>query len=114
VATLALGDVLAHTEREEEALEMYAHAADLDPRNPQPLLRAASLALAEHRDVLAGGYLDRLLERMPRNAAALSLYGDIARIRHETPAARDYYTRALAGEGDFDRAHVEQALRELH
>ena len=113
-ATLALGDVLAHTEREEEAFEMYDHAADLDPRNPTGLIRAAMLALANHRDVLASGFLDRLLEAMPRNAAGLSLYGDIARVRRDATAARDYYTRALAGEGDLDRPHVEQALRELH
>ncbi len=114
MATLALGDVLAHTEREEEAFETYARAADLDPRNPAGLVRAAALALALHRDVLASGYLDRLLESMPNNAAGLSLYGDIARIRHDTAHARDYYTRALAGDGDLDRPHVEQALRELH
>lgn len=114
VATLALGDVLAHTEREEEAFEMYDHAADLDPRNPQGMLRAAALAIANHRDVLASGFLDRLLEAMPNNAAGLALYGDIARVRRDTAAARDYYTRALSGEGDLDRAHVEQALRELH
>lgn len=113
-ASLALGDVLAHTEREEEAFEMYDHAADLDPRGSAALLRAASLAHTMHRDSLGAAFLDRLLEGQPTVAAALALYGDIARARHETPAARDYYTRALAGTGDFDRSHVEQALREIH
>jgi tetratricopeptide (TPR) repeat protein len=113
-ASLALGDVLAHTEREEEAFEMYDHAADLDPRGSAALIRAAQLGHALHRDGLASAFLDRLLERQPTVAAALSLYGDIARVRHELPAARDYYTRALAGTGEFDRSHVEQALRELH
>lgn len=113
-ATLALADVLAHTEREEEAFEAYDHAADLDPRASQPLIRAAILAHSLRRDSLAAAFLDRLLESQPTVAQALALYGDIARARHETPAARDYYQRALAGTGDFDRSHVEQALREIH
>lgn len=115
-ATAALGDVLAHTDREEEAFEMYNHATDLDPRSPTALLSAASLAHTMHRDNLATAFLDRLLglPSQSTNGAALALYGDIAAGRHETPAARDYYTRALAGTGDFDRAHVQQALSQLH
>jgi tetratricopeptide (TPR) repeat protein len=113
-ASLAMGDVLANTEREEEAFEMYDHAADLDPRGSAALLRAAQLGHTLHRDGLASAFLDRLLENQPTLAPALALYGDIARVRHELPAARDYYTRALAGTGEFDRSHVEQALRELH
>ncbi len=113
-ATSALGDVLAHTEREEEALEMYNHAADLDPRDSSALVHAAALAHSMRRDSTASAFLDRLLERQPTVAAALSLYGDIARTRHENDIARGYYQRALAGTGDFDRSHVEQALRELH
>jgi len=113
-ATAALGDVLAHTEREEEALEMYNHAADLDPRDATALVHAAALAHSIHRDSTASAFLDRLLERQPTVAAALALYGDIARTRHEQDIARGYYQRALTGTGDFDRSHVEQALRELH
>lgn len=112
-ATLTLGDVYAHTDREEESFEVYRHAADLDPRNPEGLLRAARLALERGRQVLASGFLDRILDRMPDNAAALSLYGDVMRIRNDRTRARDYYTRALAGTGAFDRAHVETALSEL-
>ena len=99
---------------EEEAFEAYDHAADLDPRASQPLIRAAQLAHSMRRDSLAAAFLDRLLESQPTVAQALSLYGDIARARHELPAARDYYQRALAGTGDLDRSHVEQALREIH
>jgi tetratricopeptide (TPR) repeat protein len=112
-ATLALGDVLAHTDREEESFEVYRHATDLDPRNPEGLFRAARLALERNRDVLASGFLDRILESAPTNAAALSLYGDVMRVRSDRTRARDFYTRALAGTGPVDRAHVETALREL-
>jgi tetratricopeptide (TPR) repeat protein len=112
-SALALGDVLARTDRIEDAIEQYRHAADLDPRNPVGLLRAAQIALRGNRDVLASGFLDRLLSQQPTNAAGLALYGDVMRARRDTARARDYYQRALRGTGELDRAHVEQALREL-
>ncbi len=110
-ATLAMGDVLAHTDREEEALTTYRRASDLDPRNPEGLLRAARLALSQHRDVLASGFLDRLLERMPDNAAGLTLYGDVMVARSDRTHAREYYERALRGSGPVDRPYLEAALR---
>jgi tetratricopeptide (TPR) repeat protein len=110
-ATLAMGDVLAHTDREEEAFTTYRRASDLDPRNPEGLLRAARLALERHRDVLASGFLDRLLERMPDNAAGLTLYGDVMVARSDRPHAREYYERALRGSGPVDRPYLEAALR---
>jgi tetratricopeptide (TPR) repeat protein len=112
-SALALGDVLARTERVEEAFEQYRHASDLDPRNPAGLLRASELAIRGNRDVLASGFLDLLLSRIPNNAAALALYGDVMRIRRDSTRARDYYDRALQGTGPVDRARVEQALRDL-
>lgn len=112
-SALALGDVLAQTDRAEEAFEQYRHAADLDPRNPAGLLRAAELAVRLNRDVLASGFLDRVLQAQPNLAAALALYGDVMRARRDTAQARQYYQRALQGTGDLDRARVEQALREL-
>lgn len=110
-STLALGDVLANTDREEEAFEVYRHATDLDARNPEGLLRAARLALARNRDVLASGFLDRILERTPDNAAALALYGDVMRARSDRTRALDYYDRALRGTGPLDRAAVEASRR---
>ncbi len=109
----ALGEVLARTERVEEALEQFRHAADLDPSRPEPLLRAAELALAQQRDVLASGFLDRLLTVHPDLAAGLALYGDVMRARRDTARARDYYQRALGGRGALERARVEEALRAL-
>lgn len=113
-STLALGDVLAHTDREEEAFETYRHASDLSG-SPEGLLRAARTALEHERDVLASGFLDRALDRTPDLAAALALYGDVMVARRNVTSARDYYTRALAGSGELaDRARVEAALRSLH
>ncbi len=110
---LALADVLARTERVEDAFEQYRHAADLDPASPTALLSAARLAVEKQREVLAAGFLDRLLEAHQDLAPALALYGDIMLGRHDNNAARTYYQRALRGRGDFDRPRVEAALRRL-
>lgn len=112
-AVTALADVLARTARAEEAYEQYRHAADLDPRNPEPLIHAAELALSQQRPVLAAGFLQRVLATQPSSAAALALMGDVARAQRQLDQARGFYQRALQGEGPFDRARVERALREL-
>lgn len=113
-SALALAEVLARTGRVEESFEQFRHAADLDPRNPTPLLRAAEIAIGLERDVLASGFLDLALSRIPNQPRALALYGDVMRLRGDRVAARDYYERALAAAGDLpDRSRVQQALREL-
>lgn len=112
-SVMALADVYARTDREEEAFEQYRHAADLAPRNPDPLIRAARLALAQERPVLAYGFLQRVVGQHPNNAAALALMGDVMRARNQTQQARDFYQRALRGEGEVDRNAVQQALRAL-
>jgi predicted negative regulator of RcsB-dependent stress response len=64
--------------------------------------------------VLASGFLDLALSRIPNQPRALALYGDVMRLRGDRVAARDYYERALAAAGDLpDRSRVQQALREL-
>lgn len=112
VAMLALADVLARAERAEEAYEAYRRAYGLDARNPEPMLRAARLALAQNRDVLATGFLDSVLRNQPEQAEALALYGDAMRARSDRVRARQYYERALAA-GASERARLEAALREL-
>lgn len=111
-AVLALGELYESMERFQDAFEQYQHAADLDPRNPQGLLHAARLAIARQRSVLATGYLDRLLRAHPRSAAGLALYGD-ALANTDRERAREYYQRALEGQGELDRAHVQQAMQQL-
>jgi len=110
----ALADVLAQRQDYEGAFEQYRHAADLDPRNPSALVLAARLAITANRDVLAAGFLDRVLEAHPDLPEGLALYGDIMRARADRAAARTYYERSLRARGDNpDRARVEAALREL-
>lgn len=112
-AALALAKLYEATERESRAFAQYRHAADLDPRNPEPLLDAARLALREDRDVLAVGFLDRVLQQHANLAEALRLYGDAMAARGNRDEARQYYQRALRGEGEVDRSAVNRALREL-
>lgn len=112
-AARALADVFAQTSHPEEAFAQYLVAADLDPRDPRALLSATRLALQLQRDVLAAGFLDRLLEHDRELAPALALYGDIMASRQDRNAARAYYERALRGHGDLpDRARVEAAARQ--
>jgi tetratricopeptide (TPR) repeat protein len=113
VAMLALANLFRDSERYEEAFEHYRKAADLNPRNPRPLLFATKLALHLRRDVLAAGFLDRLLETRPTLAPALVLYGHVMQMRRNYPHAIQYYERSLEGEGDIDPDRVRQTLREL-
>jgi tetratricopeptide (TPR) repeat protein len=112
-SAFALAEVLARTDRVEEAFEQFRHAADLDPRSSAPLLRAAEIAIALNRDVLASGFLDLLLQRFPDHPGGLALYGDVMRLRGDRARAREYYQRALASRELPDRARVEAALREV-
>lgn len=112
-AVLALAKLYEATERESRAFAQYRHAADLDRTNPAPLLEAARLALRENRDVLAVGFLDRVLQQHANLSAALELYGDAMAARGNRTEARQYYQRALRGEGEVDRAAIQRALRSL-
>jgi superkiller protein 3 len=113
-SVLALADVMAQTDRIEEAYEQYRHAADLDARNPEPLVRAAQLAIRQERPVLAVGFLQRAISIDESYGPALALMGDVMRARNQGTQARQYYERALRGEGEIDRAAIQQALRSLH
>jgi tetratricopeptide (TPR) repeat protein len=112
-AATALADVLGRTDRIEEAYEQYRHAADLDPQNMEPLVRGAELALAQNRPVLALAFLERVIRAQPSHAAALAMMGDLMRARNDSAQARVFYQRALRGQGPFDRARVQRALRDL-
>ena len=77
------------------------------------LLLVLPLGLAQGRSLLAGALLDKALEREPQHGEALGLYGDVLVARGDKKAARDFYHRALAAEGSFDRERIKQQLSEL-
>jgi tetratricopeptide (TPR) repeat protein len=109
----ALAMLYEHTKRHEEAFTQYRNASDLKRENPDPLIAAARLGLALERPLLAGALLDKALERTPRSAQVLALYGEVLARRGDPKAARDFLQRALQGEGPLDRAAVQKRLAEL-
>jgi len=112
-ATLARADLYAETNRHEEAFAEYQKAAGLRALDPDPLLRAARLCIRLQRENLAAAYLDRALERAPRSAVALALYGDVKATQGDRANALAMYQRALAADGEFDRIHVQDAISKL-
>jgi superkiller protein 3 len=99
--------------RNEEAFRTYRQAADLMQGNPEPMLSAARLALRLNRDVLAVGFLERLLQQHDNLSAALELYGDAMLSRRDRARAREYYQRALRGSGPVNRRRIRQQLSGL-
>jgi tetratricopeptide (TPR) repeat protein len=113
LTALALARLYERTRRYEEAFTQYRGAADLKRESAEPLVAAARLGLELKRPLLSAALLDKALERTPRSAEVLALYGDVTAARGDTKAARDYYQRALAGEGPIDRATVQKKLAAL-
>jgi superkiller protein 3 len=97
----------------EEAFQTYRQAADLMQGNPQPMLGAARLALRLNRDVLAVGFLDRVLGQHANLSAGLELYGDAMLARRDRTRAREFYQRALRGTGPVNRTRIRQKLSSL-
>jgi tetratricopeptide (TPR) repeat protein len=112
-ASVGLAEIYAATERFEEAFEAYREGADGSPADPGPMIAAAKLAISRDLDVFAAACLERALGARPTSSEALALYGDVMRMRNRRADARSYYERALQGDGAFDRARVQTALREL-
>jgi tetratricopeptide (TPR) repeat protein len=111
--TFLIGQLHEAKDEHREAYEHYRRAAAIAPNNPEALLAAASLALEQDRDVLASGFLDNLLRVHANLAAGLELYGDAMKARGDRERAREYYQRALRGDGPIDRAAVQRKLREV-
>ena len=112
-ASFALARLYENTNRYEEAFTQYRSTADLKRENPEPLIAAGRLALRLNRPLLAGALLDKALERAPRSAQALALEAQVHALQGDTKSARALYQRALAGEGELDRAAVQRRLGEL-
>lgn len=112
-ASFTLARLYERTGRPDDAFSQYRYTADIRRDSIHPLLAAAELGLNLKRPVLAAAMLDRALERSPKSAKALALYGDTLAARAQPAAAREYYRRALQAEGPLDRAAVEKQLTAL-
>jgi tetratricopeptide (TPR) repeat protein len=109
-AALALANLQRVRGAHQLAFEQYQRAADIDPQSPVAMIRATRLAIALDRDVLASGFLDRVLEAHPNLAVAHALYGDIAARRGDRAAAKEHYERALVGDGPKSAAFLRGAI----
>jgi tetratricopeptide (TPR) repeat protein len=111
--SFALARLYERTGRPDDAVAQYRHTADIRRESVEPLVAAARLGLSQQRPLLASGLLDVALQRAPRSAELLSLYGDSLVARADPGGARVYYERALEGDGPADRAAIRQKLRQL-
>jgi tetratricopeptide (TPR) repeat protein len=109
----SLARLFEKTGRSEEAFTQYRAAADLDRESPRPLIEAARLGVSLQRPMLASALVEKALERAPRSAAALAIYGDALLARGERAAAKERYQQALKGEGPVDRARIKKQLDAL-
>ena len=112
-AALALARLYEHTERHEEAFTQYRGAADLKRESPEALVAAARLGLRLQRATLAEALVQKALERAPKSAEVLALYGETLLARGDKKAAKEQFQRALSGEGQADRAAIQKRLSEL-
>jgi tetratricopeptide (TPR) repeat protein len=112
-AALALARLYENTNRHEEAFTQYRSAGDLKRESPEALLLAARLGVRLQRATLASALLEKALERAPKNAEVLALYGEVLLSRGDKKGAKEQLQRALAGEGPIDRAAVQKKLAEI-
>lgn len=112
-ANLALAEIYEKTERFEEAFLQYRSAASKRPTDVGPLLTAGKLALSLGRSVLSAAFLQKGLERAPKDAHCHGLLGDLLARRGDAAAARAHYEQAIAGKGEVDRAALRQKLAAL-
>ena len=105
---VALADIVAQSNRVDDAFVLYRQAADSDAMDPTALIHGARLALRVGRDVLAAGYLERVLRDHPTSGTALALFGDVQLQRGDREGAHAYYERALAT-GEFPERALTQA-----
>jgi tetratricopeptide (TPR) repeat protein len=107
---LALARLYEHTSRHEEAFVQYRAASDLKRESPEALLSAGRLGVKLQRATLAEALLEKALERAPKSAEILALYGEVLLSRGNKKGAKEHLQRALAGEGPIDRAAVQKKL----
>ncbi|NRA08489.1 MAG: tetratricopeptide repeat protein [Myxococcales bacterium] len=102
-AAIALAELLAETQRIDEALTFYDAAERVDPQNPAPGYDAALALLAAGREQEAAERLETLLEAHPWHGNAAHEFVRIALQRGEGAAPR---TLALARRAVEFRSHA--------
>ncbi len=112
-ARVAYAELLGRTEQGRESLDEWNRAIDLLPTDPMPRMRAAQQAISMRESTLASAYLERILADNPQHSGALLMRADIAFENNDRRSARQLYQQALAGRGEFDRAHATARIQEI-
>ncbi|HEX7477256.1 MAG TPA: tetratricopeptide repeat protein [Polyangiales bacterium] len=109
-AARTLARVYAQTDRTDDALAQYRVASTLEHGGSRALIEAGVYSLKVSRNALAQAFLEKALERTPRSAQAHARYADVLLARGDKAKAKEHYQLALSGEGELDRAAVQQSL----
>ena len=102
---LFAGRALEAQGRLDAAEEHFLGAAELDPRNPTPLVDLADLRMAQQRFEEADGHMRRVRE-LSRNPAILHAMAEALRLRGRRDKAMESYRAALELDADFAPAHA--------
>ena len=103
---LLLGQALQKTNRLDAAAEHYQRAASRDPRDVRPLRHLAQLRNAQGRTEEADGYLRRIRELRPNDAATHEIEAEVLRERSRYEEAVASYHAALRVDPDYAPAHA--------
>ncbi len=101
------GYVLAAQRKFDEARTQFENAAELDTKDPHPLVLEARTYIDANALALAMPLLDRALAESPTNMEALAAKADLASAQHDIKTAIATYTTILGlVTNDADRAAV--------
>jgi tetratricopeptide (TPR) repeat protein len=80
------------------SVDDYAHAAQLDPTNPQPLYDRGVAHVSNHQPLLAMDDFDQALKLKPDFTPALMLRGEMRLLERDQPGAKSDFDAAIAGD----------------
>ena len=99
------GRALEALDRFDAAEKHFLSAAEIDPRNPAPLVDLAGLRMAQRRFEEAGEHLRRARE-LSRGPADLHAMAEVVRQRGRLERAMGLYRAAIGTDPDFAPAHA--------
>ncbi len=109
-AHLNLGLVYRMQGQLDRAAHHLRRAAELDPRNPTPVVELARLALDNHRLDEAAGYLRTLRDRFPNHPELPLLAGSLAALKSDWKGAYAEFSRALKLRPNDFRIHYNLGI----
>ncbi|CEK17824.1 TPR repeat [Chthonomonas calidirosea] len=93
-AQIAWGNALMLHNHPNQAMQVFADAAQRWPHDARPYIGLGALALQQHRDAIAQVNFEQAVRCDPRNALVWHLLGEVYERRHEPLAAIHAYMEA--------------------